>query len=87
MLTIPYKNNFPNPDKVRKNEQFSIDDFKSQTQVKVKVGTSKIKLSDVKELDVEDILVLDDSNIYRMKLELDGKEIDFKINPDPSINS
>lgn len=85
VLTIPTKIISPTPIKSEK-EIFDIEDFKkSPTQVRVKVGTSKIRLSDVKELDVEDILVLDESNIYHMKLDLDGREIDFKINPDPSI--
>ncbi len=67
-------------------ESFTMEDFKSsKTQMKVKVGSSKLRLGEVRGLQVDDILLLENSNIYKMTICNNGEEIDFKISPDPSI--
>ena len=58
----------------------------SKVDLKLKVGSSKLTLGEVKSLHVEDILLLENSNIYQMTIcTQDGKELSFKISPDPSI--
>ena len=68
------------------NETFTINTFrKSYTEVKIKVGSSKLKLCEIKSLMVDDILLLEQSSIYRMRICLDKEEVEFKISPDPRL--
>lgn len=85
VLSIP--TNLIEPELVKcEQEKFSIANFKtSKTDVRIKVGSSKIKLGEVKSLQVEDIVLLENSNIYKMKICNEGREIEFNISPDPSI--
>ena len=67
-------------------ESFSLADFKQcQADLKIKVGTSKIKLGDVRALQVDDIILLEKSSIYKMTICNNGEEFEFKISPNPSI--
>lgn len=86
-LVISIPTNIIEPEKIPHKEQtFSIGDFKHSTaEMKIKVGSSKLKLGEVKSLQTEDILVLENSNIYKMTVCCGDNELDFKISPDPSI--
>ncbi len=65
---------------------FSIDDFpKTLVPVDIKVGTTKISLRDLKNIEVEDIVVLEKSNINKMTIMLGDEQKVFKISPDPSL--
>lgn len=67
-------------------EKFSISDFKSsKLDVKIKIGTTKFAVKELKNLEKEDIVVFDNSDIHIMKLVLDGYEKTFRINPNPGI--
>ena len=85
LITIP--TNILNPEPITPGQDvFQIGDFKScNIDMKIKVGASKLTLGEVKSLNKDDILLLEDSNIYTMVLCYNGIELPFKISPDPSI--
>lgn len=67
-------------------ETFSLADFKkTQVRLNLCVGKSKIALNDIKAIEDGDIMVLENSDIHKMAVVLDGKEYVFKINPNPSL--
>lgn len=68
------------------NKKIEITNFKnSKVDVKIKVGTTKFSLKDLKSLEKEDIVIFDDSNIHKMKLIYEDYEKSFKINPNPGL--
>lgn len=72
-LEIPYEN-------------FDISSFKtSKVDVKIKIGTTKFYLKELKNLEKEDIVVFEDSNINTMKLVYKDYEKEFKITPNPGL--
>lgn len=85
VLTIP--TNILQPTLLENEEEsFSISDFRRcTTDFKVKVGSSKIKLGEVRGLQVDDIILLEKSNIYKMFICNNGQDFEFKISPNPSI--
>lgn len=65
---------------------FNLMDFKaSKTLVDIKVGSSKINLQDVKNLESDDIIVLDKSDPKKMELVINNQKIEIKVSPDPSL--
>lgn len=69
-----------------KNEKFDVSNFKSsKVDVKIKVGTTKFYLKELKNLEKEDIVVFEDSNINTMRLVYKDYEKDFKITPNPGL--
>lgn len=86
-LVISIPTNIIEPQAVKcEEENFSIGNFKnSQTHLKIKVGSSKIKLGEVKSLQKEDIILLENSNIYKMTICNGDSEVEFNISPDPGI--
>lgn len=71
---------------VSQEEKFSITDFKkSLVDVKIKVGTTKFPVKDLKCLEKEDIVVFDNSNLQIMRLYYDNYEKDFRITPNPGL--
>ena len=54
------------------------------TTADVFVGKSKISLEDLRNIEVEDIIILEKSNIHSMTLKC-GEKIKFKVNPDPRL--
>ena len=74
------------PEKLRIRNRFTIDDFKSCiAKLNIRVGKTRIKLNDIKQLEPGDIVVLEDSNIKRMTLLYEGKAIKFKVIPNPAL--
>ena len=70
---------------VRK-ETYTINDFKKTcVNLRLRLGKSKIALTDIKALEDGDILVLEESDINKMAIMLNEKEISFKVNPNPSL--
>lgn len=70
----------------KKEDTFSINDFKkTKALLKVKLGSTKISLTDIKNIEVGDIIVLDDSDINTMSVVWEEEEIRFNINPNPSL--
>ena len=65
----------------------ALDIFKfksSYTKADIFVGKSRISLDELKNLEREDIIILENSNLHAMKL-LGEEEIPFKVNPDPKL--
>lgn len=68
------------------NEKFDVSSFKSsKLDVKIKIGTTKFQLKELKNLEKEDIVVFEDSNINSMTLVYNDYEKDFKITPNPGL--
>jgi len=85
VLTIP--TNLLSPTKVTCEEDtFTLNDFRNcNANFKIKVGSSKIKLGEVRGLQVDDIILLENSSIYKMTICNNGLDFEFKISPNPSI--
>ena len=64
------------------SDKFDYGDFSSSViDVAVKVGSTKFKLIDIKNIDVDDIVVFDNSDIKHMVLKFKDYETDININP------
>ncbi len=64
------------------SDKFDYGDFASSViDVAVKVGSTKFKLIDIKNIDVDDIVVFDNSDIKHMVLKFKDYETDININP------
>lgn len=71
---------------LQKTQAFKDEDFlTSNTYVKVKAGTTRITLDELKNLSKEDIILLDDSSSTKLTLISGDVELDFKVKIDPSI--
>ena len=72
-----------NPDTITsKGEKFDNTTFKTSTlDVKIKIGSTKFSMYDLKSLDTEDIVVFDNSNTKKMTLVIDDYEKEIKLNP------
>ncbi len=65
---------------------FDLDAFsKSTTSVDILVGTTKTSLNDLKHLEKDDIVVLENSRLNKMEMKLNGEVKTIKINPDPAL--
>lgn len=72
-----------NPDIITSSgDKFDYGDFTSSTiDVSVKVGTTKFKLIDVKNIDTDDIVVFDNSDTKKMVLKFKDYEKEINLNP------
>ncbi len=67
-------------------ESFGIADFKnSYAELKLSVGSTKLALNDIKEIEDGDIILLENSNINVMSVLWEENKINFRINPNPSL--
>lgn len=75
------------PEQITSNgDAYSDDTFKnSETIVKIIVGTTKFSLYNLKNLEKDDIVVFDNSNIEHLKLSAYGETKDFNINPNMEL--
>lgn len=75
------------PEEVVCHEQkFSNSFFEhSFVDVNIKIGTTEFTVGDLKNLEPEDIIVLENSNIQTMQLSYKGYETDFRIAPNPAL--
>ncbi len=65
-----------------KSEKFDSTSFKNSTlEVKIKIGSTKFTMADLKNLDTEDIVIFDDSNTKHMTLVVGDYVKDIKLNP------
>lgn len=68
------------------NTNFDVTSFKtSKLDVKIKVGKTKFSLKELKNLEKEDIVIFEESNIHSMKLVYEDYEKNFRINPNPGL--
>ncbi len=69
-------------------ENFTISDFESCcANVNLSVGTTRIRLNDLKTLEKDDIVVLENSKSSMMTLRYDEHAIQFRVVPNPAIMS
>ncbi|MCM1339175.1 MAG: FliM/FliN family flagellar motor switch protein [Muribaculaceae bacterium] len=65
---------------------FSEDEFPgSETFAAVFVGKTKFSLYDIKNLETEDVVVFEDSNLRNVKLRINGENLDVNINPNMDL--
>lgn len=65
---------------------FSIDNFvNTKVSLNLKLGSTKISLTDIKQIESGDIILLEDSDINKMSVVWDSNEVAFIINPNPSL--
>lgn len=68
------------------NSNFNYDNFASSTMdASIKIGSTRLKLIDVKNIDIDDIVVFDNSNTKHMVLKINEYEKDVKLNPNLGI--
>ena len=72
-----------NPEAVTsKGDKFDYSDFATSTlDVAVKIGSTRFKLIDVKNIEEDDIVVFDNSNINHMTLKFRDYEKEINLNP------
>lgn len=69
-----------------KVENFGISDFKdSYAELTLSVGSTKLALNDIKEIEDGDIILLENSNINEMSVLWEENKVNFRINPNPSL--
>ena len=67
-------------------EKFSYTFFeKSLVEVNINIGKTTFTVGDLKNLEAEDIIVLENSNIQTMQLNYKGYEREFRITPNPAL--
>ena len=81
IITLPEE--LVNPDIVTSQEdKFDYGDFAASiVDVAIKIGSTRLKLIDVKNIGLDDIVVLDNSNINHMVLKFKDYEKDINLNP------
>lgn len=71
---------------VKRKETFTLDNFRNtKAFLKLKLGSTKISLTDIKNIETGDIIVLENSDINKMSAVWNNKESKFNINPNPSL--
>ena len=81
IITLP--DELLKPDVVTsQKDEFDYGDFSTSIiDVAIKVGSTRFKLIDIKNIDVDDIVVFDNSNTKRMVLKFKDYEKDINLNP------
>ncbi len=81
IITLPEE--LLQPDVVTsQSDKFDYGDFATSViDVAVKIGTTRFKLIDVKNIEIDDIVVFDDSDINHMVLKFKDYETDINLNP------
>lgn len=84
IVSIP--NQILSPIAVETQENFNLRNFPSSlTTVNIKVGEATLTLQELKNMEKDDIVILDKSNLNKMTLLLKGGQVDFELNPDPGL--
>lgn len=85
IITLP--ESLLDPDDIEPSgDKFSNENFpNSETIAKILVGKTKFSLYDLKHLEMEDVVVFEDSNIKQLKLSIDDTEMDVNISPNMEL--
>ena len=70
------------------NEKSKIDIYGLSTatsEVNIEVGKTKMSLNELKHLAKEDIVLLENSDLTKLTIDIRGKSIPFNITPDPAL--
>lgn len=63
-------------------DKFDYGDFASSTiDVSIKIGTTRFKLIDIKNIEIDDVVVFDNSNIKKLLLKFKDYEKEINLNP------
>lgn len=86
-IIVSFPCNLIEPQEIQRGEpKFSTESFlESLVEVNISVGTTSFTVKDLKSLEVEDIVVLDNSNIQIMNLDYMGYTKEFRIAPNPAL--
>ena len=57
----------------------------SETMASIYVGSTRFSMYDLKHLETGDVIVFEDSNIEKLKININGEEFEININPNMSI--
>ena len=76
---------FVEPEPVAAIVNEDIASNKISTYMRVMAGSTRLTLNDIKALDVDDIILLEKSQINKMYVKNGNFSYEFKVNPDPSI--
>lgn len=69
-----------------RDRDFDISNFKtSQLDVKIKVGKTNFSLKELKNLEKEDIVIFEDSDIHSMEIFYKDYQKQFRLNPNPGL--
>lgn len=82
-ISIPAVFLEPEPVTVVYNEDIASNTITSY--MRVKAGSTRLMLNEIKALDVDDIILLEKSQINKMHIVNGDFSYEFKVNPDPSI--
>lgn len=67
-------------------DKFSDDEFpNSETLAKILVGKTRFSLFDLKNLETDDVVVFENSNIENLTLSIQGEEMEVNINPNMDL--
>ena len=85
ILTFPSQ--IVNPQTISSNEEKFSNNFfmDSSINVNITIGTTSFSVGDLKALETEDIVVLDNSNIQTLTLSYNEYIKDFRITPNPAL--
>ncbi len=68
------------------SEKFSQTSFpRTETFAKVYVGKTRVPLYDVKNLEEDDVVIFDNSNIEKLTLTINGSDLPVKLNPNMDL--
>lgn len=68
------------------SDKFNISDFKASTvDVKIKIGKTNFSLKELKNLEKEDLVIFEDSDIHLMELEYEDYRKQFRVTPNPGL--
>lgn len=85
IISLPKALLSPNPLEID-TQKFEASDFQtSKIKVNLKVGTTQFSVKDLKNLEKDDIVVFDSSNIHSMQLIYEDYEKYFKVSPNPGL--
>lgn len=85
VISIP-SSILPDVNPKAEKQTFTLDSFPDIcTKVDIYAGKTNIMLSELKNIEVEDIVILDDSNVKRMRLDFNGESAEINVLPNPDI--
>lgn len=86
-MIVSFPSQIVTPQQITSHEdKFSYEYFStSLVDVDIKIGTTEFTVGDLKALEPEDIVVLDNSSIQIMRVNFMGYEKDFRIAPNPAL--
>ncbi len=85
IITIPIVAIRPEPMQLTQ-ENFSIDNFTFyKADVDIEVGRTRIRLNDLKQMEIDDVVLLERSHTSEMTLLFDGQRKKFRVAPNPAL--